>query len=203
MIAMRHLNESEGLMEGSVSRLSTGLRINNATDDPAGLIISEGMRSQIKGIDQASKNVQDAVNMAKTAEGSLQEVSRLLIDLRALAVHSSNTATIDASQLQANQQQIRNIVDSIDRIAQQTSWGTKKLLNGAAGIQTSVTQTGLVSSLYIGPEFNGEPVSSGTATIQRVTAATQTTTGQGAASLLISSRYCLSRTNKILKLLFF
>lgn len=174
---MRHLNESEGLMEGSVSRLSTGLRINNASDDPAGLIISEGLRSQIKGIDQASRNVQDAVNMAKTAEGSLQEVSRLLIDMRALAVHSSNSATIDSAQLQANQQQIRNIIDSIDRIAQQTSWGTKKLLNGASGIQSSVTQTGLVSSMYIGPEINGDPVATGPVTMTRTTAATQTTTG--------------------------
>ena len=122
MIAMRHLNAADGMMEGSITRLSTGLRINNASDDPAGLIISEGLRSQIKGIDQANRNVQDAVNMAKTAESSLQEVSRLLLDIRALAVHSSNTATIDASQLQANQQQIRNVISSIDRIASQTSW---------------------------------------------------------------------------------
>lgn len=174
---MRHLNETQGMMEGSVARLSTGLRINSAGDDPAGLIISEGLRTQIKGIEQASRNVQDAVNMSKTAESSLQEVSRLLTDLRALAVHSSNTATVDAQQLQANQQQVRNIVQSIDRIAQQTAWGTKKLLNGAAGVNTAVTRTDLISSLYIGAEFNGYPAASGTIDVQRTTAATQTTTG--------------------------
>jgi len=97
MLAMRHLNEADAMMEGSVARLSSGLRINTAGDDPAGLIISEGLRAQIKGIDQASRNVQDAVNMSKTAEAALAEVSRLLTDLRALAVHSANTATMDAS----------------------------------------------------------------------------------------------------------
>jgi len=177
LTAMRHLNNTESMMETSVTRLSTGLRINNAADDPAGLIISEGLRTQIKGIEQANRNVQDAVNMAKTAESALDEVSRLLRDLRALAVHSSNTATIDASQLQANQQQVRNIIDSIDRIATQTSWGTKKLLNGAAGVQSAITRTDLVSSLYIGPEFNGEPVQSGNVSMTRTTAATQTSTG--------------------------
>ena len=177
LIAMRNLNDTEAMMQGSVGRLSTGLRINTAGDDPAGLIISEGLRTQIKGIEQANRNVQDAVNMSKTAESSLSEVSRLLLDLRALAVHSSNTATIDAAQLQANQQQVRNVIQSIDRIAQQTSWGTKKLLNGAAGVNAAVTRTDLVSSLYIGPEFNGFPAQSGQVDIQRTTAATQTTTG--------------------------
>ncbi|MBS1721814.1 MAG: hypothetical protein JSS66_02280 [Armatimonadetes bacterium] len=177
MVALRHLGETESLMEGSVARLSTGLRINNAADDPAGLIISEGLRSQIKGIEQATRNVQDAVNMSKTAESSMQEVSRLLTDLRALAVHSANTATVDAFQLQANQQQVRNIIDSIDRIAQQTSWGTKKLLNGSSGVQTALTRTDLVSSLYIGPEFNGYAVQTGTVDVSQTTAATQTTTG--------------------------
>lgn len=174
---MRHLSETQGQMDGSVARLSTGLRINSAGDDPAGLIISEGLRTQIKGIEQANRNVQDAVNMSKTAESSLQEVSRLLIDLRALAVHSSNTATIDAQQLQANQQQVRNVIQSIDRIAQQTAWGTKKLLNGAAGVNTAITRTDLIASLYIGAEFNGYPAQSGTIDVQRTTAATQSTTG--------------------------
>lgn len=174
---MRHLNNVDAMFQGSVTRLSTGLRINSAGDDPAGLIISEGFRSQIKGIDQASRNVQDAVNMAKTAESSLQEVSKLLLDIRALAVHSSNTATVDSNQLQANQQQIKNVIDSINRIAQQTAWGTKKLLNGSAGVQTAVTQSSLVASLYLGPEFNGFPTGTGNVTIQRTTAATQTTTG--------------------------
>ncbi len=177
LTAMRHLEDTQSMLEGSVSRLSTGLRINSAADDPAGLIISEGLRSQIKGIDQAGRNVQDAINMTKTAESSLNEVSGLLLDMRALAVNSSNTATVDATQLAANQGQIRNIIDSINRIAQQTSWGSKKLLNGAAGVQSSITRTDLASSLYIGPEFNGYAVQTGTVSITQTTQATQTTTG--------------------------
>jgi flagellin len=182
MTAMRQLTISEGNMQNSITRLSTGLRINTAGDDPAGLIVSEGLRSQINGISQAIRNSQDAVNMSKTAEGALDEVNRLLQSMRALAVASANTAVVDANQLQANQNQIRNIVSSLGRIAEQTSWGNKKLLNGASGTIASVTNTANVSSLYIGGTFNGETVRSGAIDITRIQAATQTTTGALATS---------------------
>ncbi|MCW5939578.1 MAG: hypothetical protein KF884_01375 [Fimbriimonadaceae bacterium] len=177
LTAMRHLSRTEGMMENVVTRLSTGLRINSAGDDPAGLIISESLRSQIKGIEQATRNTQDAVNLSKTAEGAMAEVSSLLMNIRALAVHSANTATIDAAQLEANQSQIRSTIQSINRIAEQTSWGTKKLLNGAAGVVSSVTATTLASSLYIGSQAGGETVRTGAVSITRTTQATQTTTG--------------------------
>lgn len=187
MTAIRHLSETEAMMQGSITRLSTGLRINSAGDDPAGLIISEGLRSQIRGLNQAMKNSQDAVNMSKTAEGALDEVSRLLLSLRSITVQSANTAVMDASQLQANQAQIRAAIQSINRIAEQTSWGTKKLLNGASGATAGITQTNLVSSLNIGSEFNGETVRSGNITMTRVTAATQTTTGALATTFAAST----------------
>lgn len=178
MTALRNLGMAESDFSKSITRLSTGLRINSAADDPAGLIISEGLRSQIRGLNQAISNSQDAISLAKTAEGALNEVSTLLNNIRGLAVHSANSAVADAAQLQANQSQIRSTLDSIHRIATQTSWGEKKLLNGAAGTTAGITQTNLVQSLYVGSTMNGQTVRSGSITINRVTAAEKATTGQ-------------------------
>lgn len=177
MTALRHLGATDEQLQSVTTRLATGLRINSAGDDPAGMIISEGLRAHIKGLDQALRNTQDAVNMAKTAEGALDEVQRLILSLRSLAIHSANTATVDSNQLQANQAQVRSVVQSIDRIATHTSWGSKKLLNGSAGTSAGITRTDLVNSLYVGGEFNGQTVAEGPITITRVTQATQTTTG--------------------------
>lgn len=187
MIAMRHLNENEIRGQIVMTRLATGLRINSAADDPAGLIISEGLRAHIQGLDQAVRNTQDAVNMVKTAESALNEVSRLLRGIRSIAVHSANTAVVDSMQLTANQSQIRSVLLSIDRIADHTSWGTKKLLNGSAGVTAGITRTDLVSSLYIGSEFNNERVRSGEITMTQVTQATRTTTGAMATQFTNSS----------------
>lgn len=177
MTAMRQLSISEMNMQNSITRLSTGLRINSAGDDPAGMIVSEGLRSQINGITQAIRNSQDAVNMSKTAEGALDEVNRLLQSMRSLAVASANTAVVDANQLQANQNQIRNIVSSLNRIAEQTTWGNKNLLNGASGTIANVTDTTNVKSMFLGGAFNGETVRSGAINMIKVQGASQTTTG--------------------------
>ncbi|HXH62257.1 MAG TPA: flagellin [Fimbriimonadaceae bacterium] len=177
MTALRNLNINDEQLQGVTTRLSTGLRINTAGDDPAGLVISEALRAHISGLGQAIKNTQDAVNMAKTAEGALNEVSRLILSLRSLAIHAANTAVVDATQLQADQSQVRSVLQSIDRIATHTSWGTKKLLNGSAGTTAGITRTDLVNSMYIGGEFAGQPVADGPITIAQVTQATQTTTG--------------------------
>ena len=88
MNALRNLGVNSADLSRSINRLSTGLRINNAADDPAGLIASESFRAQITGIDQAVRNSQDAINYAKTAEGAQDEVNRLLRDARALSVAS-------------------------------------------------------------------------------------------------------------------
>lgn len=169
--ALRSLNNTTEAMSRQISRLSTGLRINNASDDPAGLIISENLRTQMLGIDQATRNAQDAVNMTKTAEAALEEIQSLIRNMRGLAVHSANTAVVDANMLQANQAQIRNAIQSIDRIASQTSWGTRKLLDGSAGSQANITNGDAVGSIYIGGTFNGESIASGSISMERVTAA--------------------------------
>src|SRR4026208_1015299 len=100
MNALRNVGQTGMGLSASINKLSTGLRINSAADDPAGLIISENFRTQIAGIDQAMRNSQDAVNYAKTAEGALDEVSRLLRDARALAVAAGNSATLTDEQNQ-------------------------------------------------------------------------------------------------------
>lgn len=184
MNALRNLSSVDNELNTSITRLGTGLRINSALDDPAGLIVSEGMRSQLRGIGQAMRNTQDAISMTKTAEGALDEVQRLLRDVRALAVHSANSAVVDSSTLQANQTQIRSTLASIDRIAKDTSFGKKRLLDGTAGIMANITAPTFASSIYMGSTFNGETVQTGAVTISKVTAADQAiiTMGKGFAS---------------------
>lgn len=171
LMALRNLNQTDGQLSGTITRLSTGLRINTAADDAAGLVISEGMRSQLKGLNQAIRNSQDAVNMTKTAEGALDEVQLLLRNIRGLAVHSANSAVVDASTLEANQMQIRSTLQSINRIAEQTQFGNKKLLDGTAGVMANVTASTLAQSMFMGGSFAGDPIASGAVTIAQTTAA--------------------------------
>lgn len=173
--ALRNLNNTNIDIAKNVGRLSTGLRINSAADDASGLVISEGMRAQIRGIGQAIMNTQDAVNMAKTAEGGMQEVQKLLLDLRAVAVHAANTAAVDNPQLQADQNNVRSALQSIDQIAQSTKWGTRKLLNGTAGTSANITSSNDVASATFTGTFANQQLASGPLTVARVTAATQTT----------------------------
>lgn len=173
MNALRNLGITGSEFSKSITRLSTGLRINSAADDPAGLISSESFRAQIAGIDQAIRNNQDAVNYAKTAEGALDEVNRLLRDARSLAVASANSGTLTQSQIQANQNQLNSIVSSITRIAEQTQFGTKKLLDGSAGVSASVTSPANVKSMYFSGTFNGAAITTQTTvTVDIDTAAT-------------------------------
>jgi flagellin len=171
--ALRNLDQTSSTVSTSIERLSSGLRINNAADDPAGLIISEGLRSQIDGLNQAISNSQDANNLIKTAEGGLTEVNSLLRSIRTLAVHAANTGVNDANAAQADQQQIQSAIDTIDRIATQTQFGTKKLLDGTAGVTAAVVDTQDVSGISIGGSFNGVQTQNGTVSVSVTTAATR------------------------------
>ncbi len=173
MNALRNLNKTAGEMHTSISRLSSGLRIITAADDPAGLVISENLRTQVLAIDQAIRNSQDSINMTKTAEGALNEIQDLLRSMRALAVHSANTGVVDSAVLDANQAQIRSTIESINRIAAHTAFGTKKLLDGTAGARATVTATNFVKNLYFGGTFNGKPVASGPITVEITQQATR------------------------------
>lgn len=175
-IAHRNLQTSAQKMETSMGRLSTGLRITSAKDDPSGLIASENLRSQITGIESAIRNNQDALNYSKTAETALGEVNKLLNEARALAVSSGNTATLSTAQLRANQDQLASIASSITRIAQTVQFGAKKLLDGSAGVQAQVSAITHVNGISLGGTFKGDPVTAtALMTINSVTPGSQGT----------------------------
>jgi flagellin len=174
MDAMDNLDTVSGQLSQSMERLSTGLQINSAADNPSGLIISQQMDAQIGGMNQAIQNSQEAINYVKTADGALSQVNSLLNNAYSLAVQSANSATLSSSQLQANQQQLNSIVSSITQIAQQTTYGTKYLLNGSSGVQSSVTAGADVASLNIGGTFGGQALTTNaTVTLNSIVAATQ------------------------------
>ncbi|HRI44348.1 MAG TPA: flagellin [Fimbriimonadaceae bacterium] len=174
MNALRNLGNTNNTFAQSINKLSTGLRINAAADDPAGLIVSETFRAQISGIDSAMRNNQDAINYAKTAEGALEEVNRLLRDARALAVASANSATLTDEQKQANQAQLSSIATSISRISGQTQFGSKKLLDGSSGTYAASTSGTNVSSMSFTGVFNGNAVTvNSVVTLSNVVAATR------------------------------
>lgn len=159
MSALNALRNVERAADGfgrSIEKLASGLRINRAADDPAGLIRSEDLRAQITGLEQAIANSQDAVNLVKTAEGALEEVHNLLRSMRQLAVASGNTGTNDLTALQANQNQIQSALDSINRIAAQTQFGTKKLLDGTAGVSAVVTDATRLGGIFFGGSVRGQ-----------------------------------------------
>ena len=165
MSALNALRNVERAADGfgrSIEKLASGLRINRSADDPAGLIRSEDLRAQIAGLEQAIANSQDATNLIKTAEGALDEVHNLLRSMRQLAVASGNTGTNDLTALQANQNQIRSAIDSINRIAAQTQFGTKKLLDGTAGLSAVVTDARRIGGMFFGGSVVGTDSAGGT-----------------------------------------
>ncbi len=181
MQALSNVDNTSNALNTSIERLSTGLKINSAADDPAGLIISQKFQSQISGLGQAISNSQEAMNYAKTADGALSEVSSLLTTARTLAVAAANNATLTTSALQADQSQLQSIAASISRIASTTQYGTKNLLDGTAGTTASITDSADIDGLQIGGQFGGTSLSAGgTVTLDTLTSATQATVASGA-----------------------
>ncbi|QDF96490.1 flagellin [Azoarcus sp. DD4] len=130
LTAQRNLNTSAGSLATSLQRLSSGLRINSAKDDAAGLAISERFTAQIKGLDQARRNANDGISLAQTAEGALQSSGDILQRIRELAVQSSN-ATNSASDRQALNDEVNALTSELNRIASTTEFNGKKLLDGS------------------------------------------------------------------------
>ena len=139
MNAYRNLARNDMGLSKSLESLSSGLRINKSADDPAGLVVSENMRAQIAGLSQAIENSELATAMVQTAEGALTEVHSLLTSMRELAIHAANEGANSAADLAADQSEIDNAIATIDRIASQTQFGTKKLLDGSNGVTGNVT----------------------------------------------------------------
>jgi len=137
LIAQRALTVNNASLNQALERLSTGLRINSGRDDPAGLIASETLRSNIRAIDTAVENAARADTIVAVAEGGLQEVSSLLLDLENLIDQAANQAGLTPGEVAANQLQIDSILTSINRLSEATAFGDKKLLNGSLDFTTS------------------------------------------------------------------
>jgi flagellin len=129
--AHRYLAQNDKMLSKSLEKLSSGQRINVAADGPAALVISENMRAQIGGLQQAVNNNENAVSLVQTAEGALNEVSQLLVDVRQRAIAAANVGVNDEAMVQASQEEIENALGAIDRIALNTQFGRQKLLDGS------------------------------------------------------------------------
>jgi flagellin len=137
--AHRNLVNNTAGLASSMEKLSSGFRINKGSDNPAGLVISEQFRAQIAGLNRAIENSEGSINMIQTAEGALTEISNLLVSMRELAIHAANEGFNDADQLAADQAEIDNAIKTIDRIASNTQFGTKKLLDGSKDNIATIT----------------------------------------------------------------
>ena len=139
MNTLRQLNTASTGQAKSMEKLSSGLRINRAGDDAAGLAISEKMRGQIRGLDQASRNAQDGISLIQTAEGALNETHDILQRMRELATQAANDTneTIDRTAIQ---EEFNNLRTEVSRISSTTEFNEKKLLNGS--LNSSITTTG-------------------------------------------------------------
>ena len=133
--AQRNLGRSQNELQTSLQRLSSGLRINSAKDDAAGLAISDRFTSQIRGLGQASRNANDAISLAQTAEGALSESGNILQRIRELSVQSANS-TNSASDRLSLQSEVNQLVSELDRISNTTSFNGLKLLDGSFTAQT-------------------------------------------------------------------
>ena len=133
--AQRNLNTSQASLANSLQRLSSGLRINSAKDDAAGLAISDRMTAQIRGLDQAKRNANDGISLAQTAEGALSTTTDMLQRIRELAVQSAN-ASNSASDRLALQNEVNQLTSELDRVAQTAEFNGQKLFDGTFGTAT-------------------------------------------------------------------
>jgi len=139
LTAHRNLKSNDDKLSKTLEKLSSGLQVSRAADGPAKLVISEQMRAQIGGIQQAIDNSETAISLVQTTEANMSEISSLLIGIRQLAIHAANEGVNDDVMLHADQNEIRNALDTVNRISTQAQFGNKRLLdgsNGASGFTT-------------------------------------------------------------------
>jgi flagellin len=130
LTAQNNLQASQSRLTTSLQRLSTGLKINSSSDDPAGLVTSSLQNAQISGLTQSIQNIQTGSSLVQTADSSLSNINDLLVQIRSLASNSANTATQSTASLAANQANANALLSSIDNIATTTKFGTVALLDG-------------------------------------------------------------------------
>ena len=159
--AQNKLTQNQGSVEKSIQKLSSGLRINGAADDAAGLAISEKMRAQIRGLNQAESNAQDGISLLQTAEGALQQTTDILQRMRELVIKAQNTGVLTEEDKTSISNEMSTLRDEIDRIATSTTFNGKKLLNGEMGskLDTSsaaLAKTGVTRINVAGADANTE-----------------------------------------------
>ena len=159
LIAQRVLGLNQGGLTRSLERLSTGLKINRGKDDPAGLIASENLRSEIKSINTAISNSERADQVVNITEGGLQEVSGLLTELQGLVTATASKAGLSDAEKEANQLQVDSILQTIDRIASSTSFQGIKLLNGNFDFNVESVAAGVTDYRVNGAKFSGDSLS--------------------------------------------
>jgi flagellin len=158
LVAQRNLSVSQRALSQSLERLSSGLKINRGADDPAGLIVSERLRSEISVVGQAIDNSSRAINVIATTEGALNEVQALLTDIQSLLVEAANKGAFSDDEVAANQLQIDNAIDSITRIANTTTFAGRKLINGELDYVTSgIVASDLSDVRVLGASFGAQP----------------------------------------------
>ena len=149
LTAQRGLTRTQKTLSDTLQRLSSGLRINRGADDPAGLIASEGLRSEIAGIDQAIDNSQRASNVIATTEAALGEVASLLLNIKELIVEAANTGALSPDEIKANQLQVDSAVESITRISNTATFAGLQLLNGSLDYVTSGVDSTSIRALQV------------------------------------------------------
>ena len=156
---LNSLNANSTTMQKSLAKLSSGLRINSAADDAAGLAISEKMRGQISGLDTASSNAQNGISLLQTAEGALEETTSILQRMRELAVEAASDTITDSDRTDI-QSEFSELVEEIDRIATTTQFNTKNLLDGSM----SEANATLTANVATNTSFNEDTVAASTLT---------------------------------------
>ncbi|MEF8698762.1 MAG: flagellin [Candidatus Accumulibacter sp. UW20] len=179
--SQRSLNTSQNALSTSLQRLSSGLRINSAKDDAAGLAISARMTSQISGLNQASRNANDGISMAQTAEGGLQSVTESLQRMRELAVQSSN-ASNSGTDRAAIQQEVDQLVQQINTVSSQTAFNGVKLLDGSFNSQAFQIGANTGEKITISSIASAKADSLGVGTTSSYSASLSSTVTKGAIS---------------------
>jgi len=144
--AQRNLSNVNKEVQTNFRRLATGLRISTAADDAAGLAISERLRGQIRSLDQAKRNANDGISLVQTAEGSLSEVSNILVRLRELAIQSSN-GTVSNQDKDTLDQEFQDLISEVNRIGESTEFSGIKLLDGSSSSVSFQVGTGTSASV--------------------------------------------------------
>ena len=185
--SQRALNRSQMSMQVSLQRLSSGLRINSAKDDAAGLAISERLTAQIRGLEQANRNANDGISLMQTAEGALDEVTNMLQRMRELAVQAKN-GTVSAADKVSLNKEFQQLKSEITRINNTAEFNGTKLLSGGASISFQVGfKNGANYTISVSAASMGQAAAGGIGSVLSTTTTISTVAGAGSALTMLDT----------------